>query len=212
MLNLFDLDTGGWLSWYTKSDRYSRAKLNADIETLRSYYLSRGYLEFKVDSSQVAISPDKQSISVTLNITEGERFVVSSVKLEGNYLGKEDEFKSLVTIRPGEPYNADKVAETSKAFTEYFGTFGYAFAKVDAVPEIDRANNRVAFVLQADPSRRAYVRRINVAGNNRTRDEVVVRSSVRPPQEHWRRCEVRFPLCGSHEPGRRPFPRRSGLP
>ncbi len=119
--DLFDLDTGGWLSWYTKADRYSRAKLNADIETLRSYYLSRGYLEFKVDSTQVAISPDKQAISITLNVTEGERYVVTGVKLEGNYLGKEDEFKSLITIRPGEAYNADQVAATTKAFADFFG-------------------------------------------------------------------------------------------
>src|SRR3569623_173846 len=96
---LFDLDTGGFLSWYTKSDRYSRAKLNADIETLRSYYLARGYLEFKVDSTQVAISPNKQDITITVNVTEGQRYVVSGVRLEGNYLGKEDEFKSLVQIR-----------------------------------------------------------------------------------------------------------------
>jgi outer membrane protein insertion porin family len=184
LLGLFDLSTGGWLSWYTKSDRYSRAKLNADIETLRSYYLSRGYLEFKVDTTQVAISPDKQSIAITLNITEGERFVVSGVKLEGNFLGKEEEFKSLVTIKPGAPYNADAVAETTKAFTDYFGTFGYAFAKVEAAPEIDRSNNRVAFVLQAEPSRRAYVRRINVAGNNRTRDEVV-RREFRQFESSW---------------------------
>ncbi|MBU4323003.1 MAG: outer membrane protein assembly factor BamA, partial [Gammaproteobacteria bacterium] len=93
--NLFDLDTGGWLSWYTKSDRYSRAKLNADLENLRSHYLTRGYLEFRVDSTQVAISPDKQDMSVTINITEGNRFVVSSVALQGEYLGKEEEFKSL---------------------------------------------------------------------------------------------------------------------
>jgi outer membrane protein insertion porin family len=184
LLGLFDLDTGGWLSFYTKSDRYSRTKLNADIETLRSYYLSRGYLEFKVDSTQVAISPDKQSIAITVNITEGERFVVSGVKLEGNYLGKEEEFKSLVTIKAGEPYNADAVAETSKAFTDYFGTFGFAFAKVEATPEIDRVNNRVAFVMQAEPSRRAYVRRINVAGNNRTRDEVV-RREFRQFESSW---------------------------
>lgn len=184
LMGLFDLDTGGWLSWYTKSDRYSRAKLNADIETLRSYYLSRGYLEFRIDSTQVAISPDKQSIAITLNVTEGERFVVSGVKLEGNYLGKEEEFKSLITIKPGEPYSADAVAETSKAFTDYFGTFGFAFAKVQATPEIDRVNNRVAFVLQADPSRRAYVRRINVAGNNRTRDEVV-RREFRQFESSW---------------------------
>ena len=184
LLGLFDLDTGGWLSWYTKSDRYSRTKLNADIETLRSYYLSRGYLEFKVDSTQVAISPDKQSIAITVNVSEGERFVVSGVKLEGNYLNKEEEFKTLVKIEPGEPYNADQVAETTKAFTDYFGTFGFAFARVEAVPEIDRSNNRVAFVIQADPSRRAYVRRVNVAGNNRTRDEVV-RREFRQFESSW---------------------------
>jgi len=184
LLGLFDLDTGGWLSWYTKSDRYSRTKLNADIETLRSYYLSRGYLEFKVESTQVAISPDKQSIAITVNVSEGERFVVSGVKLEGNYLNKEEEFKTLVKIEPGEPYNADEVAETTKAFTDYFGTFGFAFARVEAVPEIDRTNNRVAFVLQAEPSRRAYVRRVNVAGNNRTRDEVV-RREFRQFESSW---------------------------
>ena len=184
LLNLFDLDTGGWLSWYTKSDRYSRTKLNADIETLRSYYLSRGYLEFKVDSTQVAISPDKQNIAVTLNITEGERFVVSSIKLDGNYLGKEEEFKSLVTIKAGEAYNADEVAQTTKAFTDYFGTFGFAFARVEAKPEIDRVNNLVAFVLQAEPSQRAYVRRINIAGNSRTRDEVV-RREFRQFESSW---------------------------
>ena len=184
LLGLFDLDTGGWLSWYTKSNRYSRTKLNADIESLRSYYLSRGYLEVRIDSTQVAISPDKQGIAVTVNVTEGERFVVSSVKLEGNYLDKEEEFKSLVTIQPGEAYNADRVAETTKAFTDYFGTFGFAFAKVEATPEIDRVNNRVSFVLQAEPSRRAYVRRVNVAGNNRTRDEVV-RREFRQFESSW---------------------------
>ncbi len=182
--DLFDLDTGGWMSWYTKSDRYSRAKLNADIETLRSYYLSRGYLEFKIDSTQVAISPDKQDVSITINVTEGERFIVSGVKLEGNFINKEDEFKSLVTIKPGEAYNADTVAATTKAFTDYFGTFGFAFARVEAVPEIDRVNNRVSLVLQGEPSRRAYVRRINVSGNNRTRDEVI-RREFRQFESSW---------------------------
>jgi outer membrane protein insertion porin family len=181
---LFDLDTGGWLSWYTKSDRYARAKLNADIESMRSYYLSRGYLEFKVDSTQVAILPNKTDIAITINITEGERFVVRGIKLEGNYLGKESEFKSLVAIRPGQPYNADEVARTTKAFADYFGNFGYAFAKVEARPDIDRSNNSVALVLQADPSRRAYVRKINVAGNSRTRD-VVVRREFRQFEASW---------------------------
>ena len=172
---LFDLDAGGWLSWYTKSDRYSRTKLNADIESLRSYYLTRGYLEFRVDSTQVAISPDKQEISLTINISEGERYVVAGVKLEGNYLAKEEEFKTLITIKPGLAYNSEHVADTTKAFIDYFSGFGFAFAQVQAKPEIDRRSNRVVFVMQADPGRRAYVRRINIAGNNRTRDEVVRR-------------------------------------
>ncbi len=182
--NLLDLDTGNWMSWYTKSNRYSRAKLNADLETLRSYYLARGYLEFRIDSTQVALAPNKQDISITINVTEGERFVVSAVRLAGNYLGREDEFKALVTIRPGQPYNADQVSETVKAFTEHFGRFGYAFARVQPQPEIDRRTNRVVVVLQAEPSRRAYVRRINIAGNNRTRDEVI-RRELRQYEASW---------------------------
>ncbi|HQC87284.1 MAG TPA: outer membrane protein assembly factor BamA, partial [Rhodoferax sp.] len=143
LLGMFDQDTGGWLSWYTKSNRYSRTKLNADIEILRSHYLTRGYLEFKVDSTQVAISPDKQSIAITINITEGERFIVSRVKLAGNYLGKDEEFQSLISIKAGEPYNVDQVAQTTKAFTDYFGNFGFAFARAEARTSIDRATNRV---------------------------------------------------------------------
>ncbi|MCB1978017.1 MAG: outer membrane protein assembly factor BamA [Burkholderiaceae bacterium] len=181
---LFDQDTGGWLSWYTKSDRYSRAKLTSDLETLRSYYLQRGYLEFRIDSTQVALTADKQDISITINVTEGERFVVSSVKLEGNYLDREDEFKSLVTIRAGEPYNADQVAETTKAFSDHFGNFGFAFARIEAVPEIDREKGQVALVISADPQRRAYVRRISIAGNDRTRDEVI-RREFRQFEASW---------------------------
>ncbi len=99
---LFDLSTGGWLNWYTKADRYSRAKLNADLETLRAYYLNRGYLEFSVDSTQVSISPDKQNITITINVIEGQPYTVTAVRLEGDYLGKEDDFKALVTVKPGE--------------------------------------------------------------------------------------------------------------
>jgi outer membrane protein insertion porin family len=181
---LFDLDTGGWLSWYTKSDRYSRAKFNADLETLRSYYLTRGYLEFKIESTQVAISPDKQRMSLTINISEGQRFVVSGVKLEGNYIGKDEAFKTLVAIQAGQAYNSEDIAKTTKAFSDYFSTFGYAFAQVQARPEIDRVNSRVAFTIVAEPSRRAYVRRINIAGNNRTRDEVI-RREFRQFEASW---------------------------
>ncbi len=182
--SLFDLNDGGWLNWYTKADRYSRSKLNADLETLRAYYLNRGYLEFNVDSTQVAISPDKQDITVTINITEGQPYTVTSVKLEGDYLGKEDDFKTLVKIKPGEAYRAEAVTDTTKEFADRFGLFGYAFARIDARPEIDRANGRVALTLTADPSRRVYVRRINVAGNTRTRDEVI-RREFRQFESSW---------------------------
>ncbi|MDQ0027085.1 outer membrane protein insertion porin family [Variovorax paradoxus] len=184
LLSLFDQDSGGFMSWYTKSNQYSRSKLNADLETLRSYYITRGYLEFRIDSTQVAISPDRQDLSVTVNITEGEKFVVAGVKLDGNYLGREEEFKSLVSIKPGEPYNGEQVTETTKAFTDYFGTFGYAFARVQARPEIDRVNNRVTLTLQAEPSRRVYVRRVAVGGNAKTRDEVI-RREFRQFEASW---------------------------
>lgn len=184
LTGLFDLDTGGWLSWYTKSDQYSRSKLNADLEKLRAYYMTRGYLEFRIDSTQVSISPDKQNIGVVINITEGQRFVVSGVKLEGNYLDRDDEFKSRVRIRPGEAYNSDEVAETVKAFTDHFGSFGYAFAQVQPVPEIDRSTNQVALVLNATPGQRAYVRRITVVGNDKTRDEVI-RREFRQLESSW---------------------------
>ena len=182
--DLFDLDTGNWLSWYTKSDLYSRPKLNADLETLRSYYLSHGYLEFRIDSTQVALSPDKRSVYITVNVTEGERYVVSGVTLQGNYLGKDDLFKSLVKIRPGEPYDAEEVTATTKAFTDEFARYGFAFAKVEARPDIDRARGRVAFTLVADPSRRVSVRRINISGNTKTRDEVI-RREFRQFEDSW---------------------------
>ena len=180
----FDLNTGNWLSWYTKSDRYSRAKLNADLETLRSYYLSRGYLEFRIDSTQVSISPNKQDITITINVTEGERFGVSAVRLEGYFLGRDEEFKSLVTIKPGQAYNVNDVTTTVKAFSDYFGNFGFAFARIEPRPEIDRNTNLVTVVLHADPSRRAYVRRINVSGNSRTRDEII-RREFRQMESAW---------------------------
>jgi outer membrane protein insertion porin family len=184
LTGLMDLTTSGWLTWYTKNDRYSRAKLNADLDTIRAYYLDRGYLEFAIEDAQVTISPDKQSVSITITIREGQPYFVTGVKLEGNYLGKEDEFKQLVRIRPGQPYRATAVTETIKAFTDRFGVYGYAFARVDARPEIDRATGQVEVVLTAEPQRRVYVRRIEIAGNTRTRDEVV-RREFRQLESSW---------------------------
>lgn len=179
-----DLDTTGFMSWYTKSDRYTRAKLNADLETLRSYYLSRGYLEFKIDSVQVALSPDKQKVDIVINITEGLRYVVAAVELKGNYLGKTDEFKSLVKIAVGQPYNLGTVDATTKAFTDLFGKFGFAFAQVEAVPTLDKATAQVKIALVSDPARRVQVRRIHISGNSKTKDEVI-RREFRQYESSW---------------------------
>jgi outer membrane protein insertion porin family len=184
LTDLFSLDTGGFMSWYTKSNRYSKTKLNGDLDALRSFYLTRGFIEFAIDSTQVAIAPEKDEISIIINITEGKRYVVSGVRLLGDYLGKDSEFASKVSIEAGKPYNVDAVTETTQAFTDYFGEFGYAFARVEAVPNIDRANAQVEIALQAQPSRRAYVRRIDIEGNDRTRDEVI-RREFRQMEASW---------------------------
>jgi outer membrane protein insertion porin family len=184
LLGLMGRSTGGWLTWYTKTDRYSRSELNADLETIRAYYTNRGYLEFDVESTQVTISPDKQDIGITISVREGQPYTVTAVRLEGNYLGREGDFKRIVSIKPGDPYRSADVAATSKSFADLFGQFGYAFARTEARPEIDRAAGQVVVVLAADPQRRVYVRRINVAGNDRTRDEVV-RREFRQLESAW---------------------------
>ena len=184
LLSQFEASPSGWLSWYTKGDRYSRAKLNADLETLRAWYLNRGFLEFNIASTQVTISPDKQDISITITISEGEVFTVAGVRLEGNFLGREDEFRALVSVVPGRPYRGDDVASTVRRFADLFANYGFAFARVEPRPEIDRDAARVVVVFAADPLRRVYVRRIDVAGNTRTRDEVI-RREFRQFEASW---------------------------
>jgi outer membrane protein insertion porin family len=184
LLALMDLTSGGWLTWYTKSDRYSRTKLNADLETIRAYYVNRGYLEFAIDSTQVTISPDKQNIAIAISVREGQPYTVTAVRLEGQFLGREEEFKSLVRIQPGQPYRGEDVASTVRLFADLFGRFGYAFARVEPRPEIDRATGQVVVVLTAEPQRRVYVRRIDVQGNTRTRDEVI-RREFRQLESSW---------------------------
>ena len=184
LLELFELTPSGWFTWYSKSDRYSRTKLNSDLEKLRAFYFNRGYLEFAIESTQVTISPDKQTISVAISIKEGQPYTVTSVRLEGDYLGKEEEFRAFVLLRPGAPYRGDAVTETSKRFQDLFGLYGYAFARIEPRPEIDRATGQVAMVFAAEPQRRVYVRRIDVAGNTRTRDEVI-RREFRQLESAW---------------------------
>jgi outer membrane protein insertion porin family len=175
LMELFELTPTGWFTWYSKSDRYSRTKLNADLEKLRAYYFNRGYLEFAVESTQVTISPDKQTISIAISVREGQPYTVTAVRLDGDYLGKEKEFQAFVLLRPGQPYRGDAVTETSKRFQDLFGLYGYAFARIEPRPEVDRTTGQVVVVFTAEPQRRVYVRRIDVAGNTRTRDEVVRR-------------------------------------
>jgi outer membrane protein insertion porin family len=167
--------TPGWLTWYTKNDQYSKSRLGGDIEALRSFYLNRGYIEFNVDSTQVSISPDKQGIYITINVTEGPQYKVSDIKLAGQMLVPEAELQKLITIKPGEVFARDQLTETTKKISDRLGNDGYAFANVNAVPDLDRDKGSVAFTLFVDPGRRVYVNRVNVAGNTKTRDEVVRR-------------------------------------
>jgi outer membrane protein insertion porin family len=184
LLDLFELTTPGWLSWYTKNDQYSRQKLAADIEKLRSFYMNQGYLEFNVESTQVSISPDKQDVFITINVSEGEAYQVSSVKLAGDFTLPEDDLKKLVKVKAGDVFSRERLNETTKAISDRLGNQGYAFANVNAAPELDKAKRQVAFTIFIDPGKRVYVRRVNVTGNTKTRDEVV-RREVRQMEGGW---------------------------
>ena len=175
LIGLFVLRTPGWLTWYTKHDRYSREKLSADLETLRSYYQNRGYIDFSIESTQVSITPERRDIYVTVNVIEGEKYTVSDVELSGQMLLPKEEIQKLVQLKPGDVFSREKLAASTKAISERLGNDGYAFANANAVPSFDKEKRTVAFNIVIDPGRRVYVRRINVAGNNKTRDEVVRR-------------------------------------
>lgn len=189
LINQMQLTTPGWLTWYTKNDQYSRQKLSADLESLRSYYLDRGYLDFNIDSTQVSITPDKRDIYITLNITEGERYTVSGMRFTGDLVLPESEYLALAQLRPGDVFSREKLTETTKAVTDRLGNEGYAFANVNAAPEVDKEKREVAFTVFVDPGRRVYVRRINVGGNTKTRDEVV-RREMRQMEGGWYDAEA----------------------
>ncbi|SFV16152.1 outer membrane protein assembly factor BamA [Pseudoduganella namucuonensis] len=178
------LNTGGWFSWYTKANQYSKTKLTGDLESLKSYYLNRGYIEMQVDSTQVSITPDKKDIYITINITEGEKYKVADVKFEGEMFGREEELRELVLLRKGETYSGERLTATNKLISDRLGTFGYAFANVNANPEIDRDKREVGFTFFIDPGKRAYVRHMNIAGNTTTRDEVI-RREFRQFESSW---------------------------
>lgn len=175
LLKLFTLTPPGWLTWLTKNDQYSKQKLAADLEALRSHYLDRGYLEFAIESTQVAITPDKQDIYITINIQEGEQYRVSSIKFAGNLTVPEQALKELVSLKAGDVFSREKLNDSIRRIGDRLGNEGYAFANVNAVPELDKEKREVRLTLLIDPGRKVYVRRINISGNTRTRDEVIRR-------------------------------------
>ncbi|MDB5746709.1 MAG: bamA [Massilia sp.] len=182
--DVLQLSTSGWLTWYSKADQYSKTKLTGDLESIKSFYLDRGYLEATVESTQVSITPDKREIYLTINITEGEKYTVSSVALEGETFGREDELRQLILLQPGKTYSGTLQEASNKRIAARLGTFGYAFASVNANPEINREKREVAFTFVVDPGKRAYVRHINIAGNTVTRDEVI-RREFRQFESSW---------------------------
>jgi outer membrane protein insertion porin family len=184
LLGLFSLREPGLMTWYSKQDQYSRQKLSADLETLRSHYQDRGYLEFNIDSTQVSITPDKKDIYITIGIIEGEKYTVSEIKVGGQLLVPEEEIRKLIAIKPGDVFSRARLAESTKKINDRLGNDGYAFANVNAVPELNKEKKLAAFTFFVDPGRRVYVRRINVAGNTRTRDEVI-RREMRQVEGGW---------------------------
>ncbi|MDO9169198.1 MAG: outer membrane protein assembly factor BamA [Methylobacter sp.] len=184
LLRNLELNTSNLLSFYTKDDQYSKQKLSGDLETLRSYYLDRGYINFNIESTQVAITPDKKDIYVTINVKEGDVYKLEKVKLAGNLVVVPEELIKLVKVGPGEIFSRKNATETSKAISERLGDDGYAFANVNMIPEINEAQKTVDMTFFVDPGKRVYVRRINMKGNSKTRDEVL-RREMRQMESSW---------------------------
>lgn len=184
----FTLSTPTLFSFISKNDQYSRQKLTGDLETLRSFYLNRGYLEFDIESTQVSITPDKTGIYITINVHEGKRYTVSRYSLTGKLILPEATLRKLIDIKPGDVFSRQKVTEAIKAISDRLGDEGYAFAQVNVLPDTDKAHQKVAFTFYVDPGSRVYVRRINFFGNNVTRDEVL-RREMRQFEGSWYSAE-----------------------
>ena len=204
LLDDFTLGTTGFFSFITRSDRYSRPKLAADLETLRSFYFDQGFVNFTIDSTQVSITPDKQGIHITVNITEGGRYVVRDVYLQGTLIVPEEELFDLVTVVQGDVFSRKQITETVRGIGDRLGNEGYSFATVNAVPELDEAAGTVDLTFHVDPGKRVYVRRINFKGNVKTRDEVL-RREMRQIEGTWistesiERSKVRLNRLGFFE-------------
>lgn len=184
LLDVFELGASSMMSLLTKGDRYSRQKLGGDIETLQSFYQDKGYINFDIESTQVTITPDKKDIYITINVVEGEQYAVSSVNLAGDIIVPQEDLFDLVSIYQGELFSRKQMTDTSTRLTDRLGEDGYAFANVNAVPDLNEEDNTVEITFFIDPGKRIYVRRINFSGNMRTRDEVL-RREMRQQEGGW---------------------------
>ncbi|MEK7815612.1 MAG: outer membrane protein assembly factor BamA [Pseudomonadota bacterium] len=184
LLDLFILGPAPWYAFFSSADQYSRQKLAGDLESLRNFYQDQGYLEFNIDSTQVSITPDKENIYITINLTEGKKYAFSGFKLAGTFVVPEKELEGLVTIKPDTTFSRKLLTESNKKIADRLANDGYAFANVNAIPEIDKDKSQVFFTFFVDPGRRVYVRRVNFAGNIATTDEVL-RREVRQMEGGW---------------------------
>ncbi len=171
----FELDTANWLSWFRQDDRYSKEALSGDLETLRSYYMDRGYADFRIDSTQVAISPNRKDIYVTINIHEGDKYTISEIKLVGKMVVPEEQLRAMVLAQPGSIFNLQLLTSSTEFMAFRLGEEGYANADIEPVPELDHENKEVSVTFFVNPSSRVYVRRINFNGVDQVDDEVLRR-------------------------------------
>jgi outer membrane protein insertion porin family len=184
ILDQFTLSSGGMFTFLTSSDQYSRERLIGDTEVLSNMYLNNGYMEFRIESTQVSISPDKESIYITINMDEGSKYSFGKYKLAGKLAGEGDKIRPLIDIEEGSVFSRNKITKTTQAITRVLGKKGYAFANVNPIPDIDKKNRKVNFTFFVDPGKRVYVRRINFYGNSVTRDDVL-RREMRQLEGAW---------------------------
>ena len=173
--DLFELQSTGWLSWISSDDKYSREKLSGDLETLNSHYLDRGYLMFRIDSTQVAVTPEKDAVYITANVTEGEQYTVGSVDLSGDLVLEDRDLRRFLVVQEGQIFSQQLVTSTEEYLTQRLGNEGYNFAKVTGIPEVNEEELLVDMKFFIDPGKRTYVHRISFHGNTRTVDEVLRR-------------------------------------
>ena len=180
----FESDTTNLMSWYSKDDQYSREKLSGDLEKLQSYYMDRGYADFGVDSTQVAIAPDRRAMYIDASIKEGEIYKVSDVKLLGDLVLPEQSIRQLVFVKKGDTFNRAAVEESTKTIKAVLANIGYAYAKVTPIPKLDKDKRTVELTMYVEPGQRVYVRRVVFQGNTFTEDNVV-RREMRQLEGSW---------------------------